>query len=341
MREPLNGAGAWRGPDLADDKSWMINLDERALEEIDAALNHVKKAGLQIPFSKDDFPLDHLKSILDGVPEQLEEGLGFALMHGIERDRYSDEDCHLIYWGIGVHLGNPVSQNDRGHRMGHVTDEGRSYDDPSARGYQTAQRMDFHCDLLPVDILSLFCLRPAKSGGTSHLVSTLTVNNIILQERPDLLEVLYGNFNLDWRDEEPEGAQPWYSIPMLSIAGGKVTGRFCSRQYYQSVVRHGEELGLTDIQAEALDFANEVANREDIRMSMQFQAGDIQLVNNHTIMHSRDAFEDFDDPVLKRHLLRMWIGCPVDQRRELDASLAERRALVDTGGIPMKRVAAE
>ena len=36
--------------------------------------------------------------------------------------------------------------------------------------------------------------------------------------------------------------------------------------------------------------------------------GDIQLLKNSTILHGRAAFEDWDDPARRRHLLRLWIN---------------------------------
>ncbi|MDP6700564.1 MAG: TauD/TfdA family dioxygenase, partial [Candidatus Latescibacteria bacterium] len=259
---------------------------------------------------------------------------------GLPRERYSDEDCALIYWGIGAQLGNPVSQNARGHRLGHVRDEGRSFDDPNARAYQTNQRLDFHCDLLPVDVLGLFCLRTAKSGGASALVSALTIHNVLGAERPDLLVTAYGNFNVDWRGEEPEGEQPWYSIPMFSARDGKVSSRFCSRPYYESVTRFDDALALSDLQRETLDTVQEIANRPELRLSMSLQEGDIQLLNNHVILHSRDAFEDYEEAERKRHLLRMWIAVPEARRRPLSDALAGRYRWVEAGGIPVKPEAA-
>ncbi|MBT5181039.1 MAG: TauD/TfdA family dioxygenase, partial [Rhodospirillaceae bacterium] len=270
----------------------------------------------------------------------VQNGLGFRVLRGIPRDKYSDAECELLYWGIGVHIGSPVSQNDRGHLLGHVLDEDRSYDDPSARGYQTAQRMDFHCDLLPVDVLGLFCLHQAKSGGESHLVSSLTVHNVLRRERPDLLDVTYQPFHLDWRDEEPDGEQPWYAIPMFSAADGQVTSRFTSRQYLQSCERFGAEYTITDAQTECLDLVQQIANRPELQVSFRLQEGDIQLVNNHTTMHARDAFEDYDDPALKRHLLRMWIALSNDMRRPLSPELDCRYKWVEAGGIPLKESAA-
>ena len=337
----ITDPGAWLGPDIqAGDEDWIRHLSAEALADLDAALRHVQKAGLQIPFGKEDFPLNTCAAELAALLPEVQNGLGFRVLRGIPRDKYSDAECELLYWGIGVHIGSPVSQNDRGHLLGHVLDEDRSYDDPSARGYQTAQRMDFHCDLLPVDVLGLFCLHQAKSGGESHLVSSLTVHNVLRRERPDLLDVTYQPFHLDWRDEEPDGEQPWYAIPMFSAADGQVTSRFTSRQYLQSCERFGAEYTITDAQTECLDLVQQIANRPELQVSFRLQEGDIQLVNNHTTMHARDAFEDYDDPALKRHLLRMWIALSNDMRRPLSPELDCRYKWVEAGGIPLKESAA-
>jgi Taurine catabolism dioxygenase TauD, TfdA family len=336
LREKLTNAGAWRGPEIQNDSSWVMLLNDREIEEIDAALRHVQSLGREIPFKAADFPLPKLSARLNEVPNRLEEGLGAVLIRGLPRQRYSTSECELIYWGFGVHLGTPVSQNTRGHLLGHVRDEGREMGDPNTRLYQTRAKMDFHSDQLPVDVLGLFCLRTAKQGGASALTSVYTVHNVILQERPDLLDVLYQPFNIDWRGEEPQGEQPWYRCPMFSYAGGKVTSRITSRAYFNGVTRFGQELALTDVQREALDFVQEVANRPELRLRMSFAEGDMQFINNHAILHAREEFEDYDDPELKRHLLRMWIAYPEARRRQLSPILAERYSFVVRGGIPKK-----
>ena len=334
--EKTSGLAAWVGPDIADDPFWIAHLDDRALTEIDDALEHVEKRGLTIPFGAEDFPLDTAADFITSIPGVLEDEQGFLLVRGIDRSRYTVEQCELIYWGIGVHLGRPISQNTRGHLLGHVRDEGKSFDDPTARGYQTSAKMDFHADQLPVDVLGLFCVRAAKEGGASALISVGAVHNALAEERPDLLEVLYQPFNLDWRGEEPEGERPWYTSPMFSSFGGKVTSRITSRQYFNSVTRYGEELALTDIQREALDAVQQIANRPELRLSMMMQEGDMQFLNNHAILHAREAFTDHEDPDLKRHLLRMWIALDADHRRQLAPELAERYHWVEAGGIPAR-----
>jgi hypothetical protein len=335
-REIITGPGAWIGSQIQHDETWIYRFDRAALEEIDAALAHAKRAGARIPCAPEAFPLPRLAAALDGILEELENGRGFMLLRGIPRDRYTDEECALIYWGLSVRLGNPVSQNARGHLLGHVRDEGRVLDDPSVRVYQTNQRMDFHTDMLPVDVLGLFCLRAAKSGGESKVVSALTVHNVLRAERPDLLEALYGTFHVDWRGEEPHGERPWFTIPMFSVRDGKVTSRICSRTYFESAARFGDEHRITDIQREALDTVQAIANRSELMLAMDFQEGDIQLINNHMTLHARTAYEDYDEPGKQRHLLRTWIAVSDARRRPLAESLAGRYRLVLQGGIPMK-----
>ncbi|HXF67548.1 MAG TPA: TauD/TfdA family dioxygenase [Burkholderiales bacterium] len=335
----LTGPAAWRGPQLQNDSSWIYRFDDEALDELDAALRHVERAGVQIPFPATAFPLKRLAGELDDILEEIERGRGFVLLRGIPRDLYTDKQCEILYWGIGMHLGTPVSQNARGELLGHVRDEGRSHADPNARGYQTRERMDFHTDLLPVDVLGLFCMRTALRGGASKLVSALTVHNVLREERPDLLEVLYGTFHVDWRDEEPEGELPWFTLPMFSERDGYVTTRINSLPYYESCARFGEAYRPTPMQREALVAVQEICNRPELMLSMDFQEGDIQLINNHIMLHAREAFEDHLEPERKRHLLRMWIAVDDARRRPLSDALAGRYHWVKAGGIPVKRTA--
>lgn len=331
---------AWTGPALQQDPAWICDLDATDIAEIDAALAHVKRSGMRVPFQSHAFPLPRLRKKLDGILDEIENGRGFKLIRGIPRQRYSDEECELIYWGIISYLGNPVSQNARGHLLGHVRDEGRVISDPNARAYQTNQRMDFHTDMLPIDVLSLFCLRTAKSGGASKLTSALTIHNVLREERPDLLEALYGMFHLDWRGEEPPGENPWFSIPMFSECRSRITARICSLVYYESAARFGDQYRPTPLQLEALVAVQEIANRPELMLTMDFQEGDIQLINNHTMMHAREAYEDYPEPERQRHLLRMWVAVSDAKRRPLADTLTDRYRWVQRGGIPAKTQAA-
>lgn len=339
VTEELTGPGVWLGPDIQDDPSWIMHLDGDDVAEIDAALAGIKAAGLSIPFPASAFPLQNMTQKIDTLIDAISNGKGFMLVRGLPRERYSDEDCEIIYWGLGVHIGTPISQNRRGHVLGHVRDEGRSIDDPSARPYQTASKMDFHCDLMPVDVLALFCARAAKSGGESYVVSAQAVHNVLLAERPDYLEALYQPFNIDWADEQPDGNQPWYTMPMFSVCDGKITSRITSRRFIQMVTRHGDQLAASQVQLDAIEFAQQVAQRPELRLAMTLAEGDMQFLNNHLTLHARSAFVNTDAPDRQRHLLRMWVGLDDAKRRPLSPLLDERYSWVERGGIPQKHAA--
>jgi hypothetical protein len=336
QRPLITERGAWIGLQIQNDTSWIYRVDGNAIAEFDTALARARRAGVHIPFGKDVFPLPHFAAEVDRILDEIENGPGFMLIRGIPRHRYTDEECELLYWGLGVHFGTPVSQNARGHLLGHVRDEGRTQADPNARAYQTNQRMDFHTDMLPVDVLGLFCLRSAKCGGASKLTSALTIHNVLRNERPDLLETLYGMFHIDWRGEEPAGEQPCFALPMFSERDGRITTRINSLPYYDSAARHGTQYAPSAIQREALIMVQEIANRPELMLTMDFQEGDIQLINNHIMLHAREEYEDHPEPGRERHLLRMWIAVDDARRRPLAGALASRYRWVRQGGIPAK-----
>ena len=224
--EQLKGPDVGWARDLQARDDWVVDLDEDDIAEIDAALAIVKSHGATVPFDRELFrwivyaPPSSASSIWSAT------GTALRCCGGLPRERYTPADCELIYWGIGCHLGTAVSQSPRGDMIGYVRDEGVSMGDPNARGYKTAGELQFHCDQLPTDILGLFCVNDARSGGESHIVSALAIHNVIRGEHPDLLPHLYEPINVDWRGDEPEGQPPWYRVPMFSVADGKITSRF-------------------------------------------------------------------------------------------------------------------
>jgi hypothetical protein len=128
-------------------------------------------------------------------------------------------------------------------------------------------------------------------------------------------------------------------MPMFSAHDGKMSSRITSRRFVQMVTRHGEHLAASPLQLEAIDFAQQTAQRPELRLSMRMEEGDMQFLNNLTTLHARSGFEDNDDPDRKRHLLRMWIALDDAKRRPLSPLLDERYSWVKRGGIPQKYAA--
>jgi hypothetical protein len=62
---------------------------------------------------------------------------------------------------------------------------------------------------------------------------------------------------------------------------------------------------------------------------MMLEPGDMQFVYNHSMLHDRTAFVDWEDPKEWRHLLRLWLSVPGD--RELPEVFASRFGTVEIG----------
>lgn len=306
--KPVIDPAEWTGADLAANDDWTYILTAKEIAEIDAALAGVEARGLEIKdITEADFPLPTLESKLASIKNQLLEGRGLAVLRGVPVDRYSLEQAAKVYWGISLRIGVPVSQNHNGHLLGHVYDlVGPSRDgNPSYRAYHTSADLGYHSD--SCDVVALLCLRQAKSGGLSKVVSTVAVYNEILRRRPDLAAELVKLWYIDRREEIPPGKDPWFQMPVFCFAEGYFSTNW--HNYYVRSAQRFEQLPrFTESQIEALDMLDIVA--EELRYDMEFEPGDIQYLHNHVTAHGRTTYEDWPEPDRKRHLLRFWLATP-------------------------------
>jgi hypothetical protein len=51
----------------------------------------------------------------------------------------------------------------------------------------------------------------------------------------------------------------------------------------------------------------------EVALSIDFDRGDIQFLNNHVMLHTRLAYEDWPEEDRKRHLLRLWLSDPTSR----------------------------
>ena len=319
LRRPVSDRSAWRGSQLQGDASWIYSLSEAAIKDIDAVLPRVKDLELT-SIRQHDFPLPSIASELSSVLTELNNGRGFTVIRGLPFGKYSDDDIARIFWGIGTYFGNPISQNAQGHLLGHVRAiEGKRYMEKDVRGYQTTAELYYHND--NCDIVGLLCFRTAKAGGISKVASSTTIYNEVLGQHPEFLDVLYEGFHYDLRGEELPGYAPItpHRIPVYSFHEGRLSCRYVFTAIMQAARKAG--LKFTAQEDAAMKFLNETAAREDIRLEMTFQPGDMQFLNNHVCLHSRTSYEDFEEPDRKRHMLRLWLN---NNARPLAPKFADR-----------------
>jgi alpha-ketoglutarate-dependent taurine dioxygenase len=321
------GPAAWHGPETASRRHWILHLTAAQIAELEAAMSAAMRRGLNIArLAPGDFALPTLGAVLKQILHELLHGRGFVLIRGLPLDRYSSIEAATIFMGIGAHLGRARSQNAKGHVLGHVFDLGLSSTDPDVRIYQTHERQTFHTD--SCDVVGLLCLRAAKTGGDSLLVSALTIYNELYANCPDLLERLFVPMAHDRRGEVPAGAAPFFMIPVFSWHANCLTV-FYQRQYFDSAQRFADAPRLTPADVAALDRFDALANDPRLNMTMRLAPGDMQFVHNHNLLHDRTAFEDWSDPERRRHLLRLWLACP--GARELPPAFAARYGSLEIG----------
>jgi hypothetical protein len=305
IREPITSPAAWHGPELTDAERWSYRLRPHEVAELLAALEAAKERGKTLSsLKREDFPLPTLAETVRRWALELDQGRGFLLVKGFPVDRLTTEDAGLAYYGLGLHLGEPVPQNAAGHLLGHVRDQGVPRTGPHVRLYMTRERQDFHTD--GSDVVGLLSLRRAKSGGESRIVSSVSIYNEILRRRPDLIDWLYEPMYFDRNDEQGSGESPYFALPICHVLQGQLR-TFYIGWYIRDAQRHADVPRLTREQTELLELIESIANDPRFFLGMDFEEGDIQFLKNATLLHSRTAYEDHEEPERKRHLLRLWL----------------------------------
>ncbi len=306
----LESACEWTARDVADPGRWTEHLSPAEVDELEEAVQHAFSISDDfLRIGKAEFPLPTLGPRLKEIERELMDGRGFVLIRGLPRDRWSNDEMSLAYWGIGAHLGRPWPQNAKGHVLGDVTDHGKPLDDPTIRGNEIGQvGLDFHCD--GSDLVGLMCLQTGVSGGLSAVANSVALHNRLVRERPDLAAELYKPQPYDYRGEQAPGKPGWYLMPVFTRHGDRLFVRLI-RPYILASQKHADAPRLTDRAREALAWMQEMAEGGDYSVIMDFQPGDMQFINNFHVLHGRTAY--VDDPVAGkvRHLKRLWLETEV------------------------------
>ena len=324
----IDRPSTWIGEELRSRQSdWVFALSAAEVDELERAAACFQELGRDVgEISRETFPLGSFADHLSQLRDTLLHGIGFEVIRGLPVERYSQAFAATIFCGIGAHLGRARSQNAAGHILGHVRNVGADAADVNTRIYQTAERQTFHTD--STDVVGLLCLRKARQGGESLLVSAEAIYNRMREESPDLLDCLFEPIATDRRGETPDGCNPWFTIPVFSWHEDRLTVMY-QRQYIDSAQRFAEAPRLTETMIKALDRFDRIANETSMHLRMQLEPGDMQFVYNHAMLHDRTAFDDYDDPEERRHLLRLWLSMAGD--RELPPCFAERYGSIEIG----------
>lgn len=302
---PVTDPSAWDRATMEADTSWIVPLQPQHIAAIDRALAGVKARGLAMAeVTAQDFPLPEWQGLLAEMRAQIATGRGLVLLRGLPVDRYTDDEARLVFWGVGAHLGDGVTQNAAAELMADVVDRGLAFRGDN-RAYQVNAELSMHCD--NSDIVALMCLRQAKAGGETMLSSTMAVYNRILAQHPEYLPLLYSGFVYDRKGEEGPGEPPVsQKLPVYHAAADGTL----SCRYARSYIRRAEErtgTRLSPLEREALDFLDATAQDPALMLEFHLQPGDMEFASNYLVFHARRAFQDHAEPGRGRHMLRLWL----------------------------------
>jgi len=231
---------------------------------------------------------------------------GFALVRGLGAPA-DGESFKATYRRFGDSLGTVVKQNLRGSMLEDICNFS-DVDGFDNRGYRSGGELSMHTD--PPTLLTLYCVRPARSGGANHLVSIDAIHREIEARRPDLLPALYESYHY-WEPSELEagmGTVSNWRRPVFTRRDGRV-----SCLYYRPFIERAAAesgLALTPQQVAAFDCFDAVANDPRFMIEVPLAAGDCIVLHNRAVMHARTDYEDWPERDRRRHLLRLWIDAP-------------------------------
>ena len=309
------GAGTpaeWDSASLSADQGWLFQLDEAARADLLAAVKRAyDPARTLFSYSREEFDLGRAEAPIRAAVRETFDGRGISLLRGMPRDELSEQEFEFLTWGIGLHLGVARPQSKASQYISQVRNIGTDYRSPTGRGYSSNAELDFHTD--GADLIVLTCYNQARAGGMSMCSSSLTAHNILLREAPALLELLYGAFNYSRQAEQAPGEAPHFTCPIYGVAEDRLFGRWV-RNRVEQAQKLPDVPQLNARQREALDLLDAVVRRPALMYPFFLQPGDMQLLHNHTSLHSRTEFEDHDEPEKRRLLYRLWLAPPNSRR---------------------------
>jgi alpha-ketoglutarate-dependent taurine dioxygenase len=301
-------AAAWRAADLDRDRRWVYALDDADRADLRRGLAAGRVEGKPLlDYRQRDFAFGRSLTTIRRALDEAQHGFGAALIKGLPRKDLSAEEFELLTWAVGLHLGTARPQDKLSRYINEVKDAGTVYRSAGGRGYSSNAELDFHVD--SGDVVLLSCYNQAPSGGDSLCSSSVAAYRQLAAERPDLVAALQQPYPFSRQNEQSPGEAPFTQIPIIGFEGGEL---FCN--WNRNRITNGEKIAgapqISPLQREAMELLDAIVRRPEFMYSMRLEPGDLQILSNHTALHSRTEFHDAPEPEKKRLLYRLWLSTP-------------------------------
>jgi len=180
IQTEFTGRNAWRRDTLASDDGWF-ELDRDCRDELDGAVSHLRANPLPMhSITPDLFDLPACRALMVAVRAELRDGVGFAIVDRLALGEYTKQEAVTLYWLLASIISRPVAQKWNGRMIYDVYDSGQS-PGQGVRPDITNVEQNFHTDNsynhCAPHFLGLLCLRTAKQGGVSRIISFPSAHN--------------------------------------------------------------------------------------------------------------------------------------------------------------------
>lgn len=303
---------AWTVADVEHETRWIYALSDAQAAELIACVRSARVEGKPLlEYRQNDFKLRLSLDTLADAFREVRDGRGMALVKNLPREGVTPAEFELVTWAIGLHFGVARPQNRLSAYINEVKDVGGVYRSPTGRGYSSNAELDFHVD--GSDVVLLSCYNQAPVGGMSMCTSSIKAYELVRAERPDLAAALHSGYPFSRNGEQTEGEPAWFLAPLAGVEDGRLTC-VMNRNRLENALKIDGVPSLTPVQREAFEYLDAVVRRPELMYCMQLEPGDLQLLSNQTVLHSRTSFEDHPEASKKRTLYRLWLATP-DSRR--------------------------
>ena len=292
------------------DQGGLVHLDDECLQELERVANDLRANPLpDVALSFKFFDMPACNALMAKIRKQIDSGIGLAIIDRLPIQNYDETIAKKLYWLLMSMVGQPVAQKWDGTLLYDVRDEGgQDIAGSNIRSSKTNGDQGYHVDNafnLPPEFVSLLCLKTAKEGGTSGIISFETVHNLLLDDHPDTLTRLYEPFYFDRQMEHAPGEVRTVHKPIFETDGKTIKTNYSPNVIYRGYKMIDDE--MDDKTHTALDAIKSVCESPGIGKNLEFEIGQIQILNNRRIGHRRTAYVDWPEPDRRRHLVRMWI----------------------------------
>ena len=303
----VRGKQAWKRATLSK-LDYFMPIPSGVHEEISAFVKTLRTNPMEtIVLTPADYPLRRTTAFMKKVRQRLDRGVGFAVLDRLSIKKFDKSELKAIYWILSSLIARPVAQSFDGTLLYDVIDTGKKKG-PKVRADLTSAELDFHTDYSynrPPRYFGLQTLRTAKRGGRSGAVSLMTAHNEMRKRYPDLLKRLYQPFWINRYNEHAPGEPRASFHSIYAYDGNELRARFNPRNIYAGYDIAGQELDSEG--REAIEALHSILAEPPMHINFDLAAGQTVYFRNGCCAHRRTAYEDYDDPDRRRHMIRIFL----------------------------------